>query len=137
VRILGLDIGEKRIGVAFSDPGQVLATPWGIIERGSKEGDFARIRDLVEEFGAEKVVVGYPLSLDGNAGPQARRVERYAAAMAEALAVPVILWDERYSTKTAADYLRHGRQAKGRRKKSPPDAAAAAVILQDYLESAA
>jgi putative Holliday junction resolvase len=111
VRILGLDIGEKRIGVAFSDPGQVLATPWGIIERGSKEGDFARIRDLVEEFGAEKVVVGYPLSLDGNAGPQARRVERYAAAMAEALAVPVILWDERYSTKTAADYLRHGRQA--------------------------
>jgi putative Holliday junction resolvase len=132
VRILGLDIGEKRIGVAFSDPGQVLATPWGVIERSSKREDFGRIRRLVEEFGAEKVVVGHPLSLDGSAGPQARRVERYAATMAGALAVPVILWDERYSTKTATEYLRHQRR---RGKKSPPDAAAAAVILQDYLES--
>jgi putative Holliday junction resolvase len=132
VRILGLDIGEKRIGVAFSDPGQALATPWGVIERSSKSADFARIRRLAEELAAEKVVVGHPLSLDGSAGPQARRVERYVAAMAEALAVPVILWDERFSTAMAADYLR---QTKSRKKKSPLDAAAAAVILQDYLES--
>lgn len=132
MRILGLDIGEKRIGVAFSDPGQALATPWGVIERSSKSEDFARIRRLAEELAAEKVVVGHPLSLDGSAGPQARRVERYVAAMAEALDVPVILWDERYSTATAADYLR---QTKSRKKKSPLDAAAAAVILQDYLES--
>jgi putative Holliday junction resolvase len=132
VRILGLDIGEKRIGVAVSDPGQVLATPWGIIERSSKSEDFARIGHLVEELGAEKVVVGHPLSLDGSVGPQARRVERYAAAMAETLNVAVILWDERYSTATAADYLR---QKKGRKERAPLDAAAAAVILQDYLES--
>lgn len=132
MRVLALDVGEKRIGVACSDPGRVLATPWGVIERSSKSEDFARIGRLVEELGVEKVVVGHPLSLDGSVGPQARRVERYVAAMSGELPASVVLWDERYSTAAAADYLG---QTRSRKKKAPLDAAAAAVILQDYLDS--
>jgi putative Holliday junction resolvase len=130
MRILALDVGERRIGVAVSDPTGMLATPHGVIHRRSKAQDFAAVARLVAELGAERVVVGLPLSLNGDVGPQARRVTRYAQALARALPVPLELYDERYSTVTADELLAEGGR---KRRRTPIDAAAAAVILQEYL----
>jgi putative Holliday junction resolvase len=100
--------------------------------------DFCKLAGLLREQGAEKLVIGHPLNADGSAGPQARRVERYVAAMAEALEaegvpVPIILWNEYGSTQRAQELMIDaGRSAKNRRQRI--DAAAAAVILQDYLD---
>jgi putative Holliday junction resolvase len=131
-RVLALDVGERRIGVAVSDPSGTLATPHNVIQRRSKAQDFATIAQLVDEMEIERVVVGLPLSLSGDMGPQARRVTRYARALAQSLDVPIDLYDERYSTVTATERLAASERKRGQ---VPIDAAAAAVILQDYLES--
>ncbi len=138
MRLLALDIGEARIGVAISDPNQVLARSLMVIKRSSRQRDFTTIKGLVREHGVEKIIVGHPLSLKGTLGQQAKRVERYAAALAQALEreglkMPVLLWDERFSTADAERLMieaGHKRQARRRR----IDAVAAAVILQDYLD---
>lgn len=131
-RVIALDVGERRIGVAVSDPTGTLATPHTVIQRRSKAEDFARVARLVAELEIKKVVVGLPLSLNGEIGPQARRVTRYAQTLAQALDVPVELHDERYSTVTADALLAEGGR---KRRRVSIDAAAAAVILQDYLDS--
>ncbi len=138
MKLLALDVGDRRVGVAVSDESGLIATPLTVIHRAAKVEDFARIASLVRERGSEGLVIGHPLNDDGSAGPQARRVERYAAALAEALEaegldLPVCLWDERMSTRRAQDLLiEAGRRAKDRRRRI--DAVAAAVILQDYLD---
>lgn len=138
MKLLALDVGDRRVGVAVSDLSGLIATPLTVIRRSSKVEDFAKIARLVREQGAEGLVIGHPLNTDGSAGPQARRVERYAAAMSEALgldglSVPMIMWDEHGSTQRAqALMISAGRSAKDRRQRI--DAAAAAVILQDYLD---
>lgn len=138
MRLLALDVGDRRVGVAVSDAAGLIATPLTVIRRTSKVEDFAKIAGLVREQGAEKLVIGHPLNADGSAGPQARRIERYAAAMTEALydeglRVPIIMWDEHGSTQRAQELMiGAGRSAKDRRQRL--DAAAAAVILQDYLD---
>lgn len=132
MRILALDLGERRIGVAVSDPGGTIARPVGVIRRRSRAEDFAAIAALVAEHGAERVVVGRPLTLRGEIGPQARWVEDYAQALAEALPVPVELWDERYTTAVAEEILETVRPPT-RRRRGDVDAIAAAVILQDFL----
>jgi putative Holliday junction resolvase len=138
MRLLALDVGDRRVGVAVSDAAGLIATPLTVIRRTSKADDFCRLATLLREQGAEKLVVGHPLNADGSAGPQARRVERYAAAMSEALeaeglSVPIILWNEHGSTLRAQELMIDaGRSAKNRRQRI--DAAAAAVILQDFLD---
>ncbi len=134
MRILALDLGERRIGVAVSDPSGTIARPLGVIPRRSRAEDFAAIAALVAEHGAEQVVVGRPLTLRGEVGPQARWVEDYARALAEALPVPVELWDERYTTTTAEVILETVRPP-SKRRRGDVDAVAAAVILQDFLEA--
>jgi len=135
-RVMALDLGERRIGVAISDPTRILARSLCVLERRSKKEDFTAIAELVREHGVDLVVVGHPRSLDGTIGPQARRVQRYADALAEVLPVPLILWDERLSTSTAEQLMiEAGRPARKRRKRI--DAVAAAVILQDYLDAQA
>lgn len=138
MRLLALDVGERRIGVAVSDPTGTIARPLRALERASKSDDFSAIAALVGEYDAEAVVVGQPLSLDGSVGPQARRVARYAEALAEHLSVPVIPWDERFSTAKADEILRETRREKAKRRARASgeiDAIAAAVILQSYLDS--
>jgi putative Holliday junction resolvase len=130
-RVIALDVGERRIGVAVSDPSGTLATPHSVIHRRSKAQDFAAVARLVDELEAERVIVGLPLSLNGEMGPQAKRVTRYARALAETLDVPLEFHDERYSTITADELLAQ----RGGKRRVPIDAAAAAVILQDYLKS--
>jgi putative Holliday junction resolvase len=133
-----LDVGERRVGVAISDPIGVVARPLRALVRGSREEDFAAIADLVTDHDVGLVVVGRPLSLDGTEGPQARRVARYAEALAARIPVPVASWDERFTTAAAEEILRRRRSEKERRRARSGgelDAIAAAVMLQSYLDS--
>ncbi len=139
MRVLALDVGDKHIGVAISDPTQSLARSLGVIEHVSPRQDFAAVVRLVEQYEVETVVVGYPRSLDGTTGLQAQKVEQFVAGLTEVLSsakdhVPVLLWDERLST-VSADRLMSEAGLKGKKKRERLDAAAAAVILQDYLDS--
>ncbi|MEJ2734161.1 MAG: Holliday junction resolvase RuvX [Anaerolineae bacterium] len=138
MKLMALDVGERRVGVAVSDTTGVLATPLMVVRRKSKVEDFYTFARLVREQGVEGLVIGHPLNADGNAGPQARRVERYAAALLEALSaegltLQMFLWDEHMSTQRAQQLMiEAGRKARERRGRI--DAVAAAVILQDYLD---
>jgi len=138
MRILALDPGDRYVGIAISDPTGTLARPLQTLVRASRDEDFSAIAALVAEHDVGLVVVGLPLSLDGTEGPQARHVTRYTEALAATLPVPVVQWDERYTTTVADDILRQGRGKKHRRRareKGRIDAIAAAVILQSYLDS--
>ena len=138
MRVLGLDLGERRVGIAVSDPTGTIVRPLQTLIRSSREEDFAALRALVDEHDVDLVVVGKPLSLDGTEGPQARRIARYALALAERLPVPLVFWDERYTTVAAQEILLHSRGKKKRRQaraEGELDAIAAAVILQSYLDS--
>ena len=137
MRVLALDVGERRVGIAIGDPTGTVARPLQALVRGSREEDFAAITALVAEHDVGLVVVGQPLSLDGTEGPQARRVARYAEALAAMLPVPVVAWDERFTTVAAEDILRQNRRQKKRRARTrgEVDSIAAAVILQGYLDS--
>lgn len=133
MRILAVDHGERRIGLALSDELGWTAAPLTVIERRSLAEDLARIVALVREHRVGKVVVGQPISLSGHEGPQARRAARFAARLAAALPaeVPVELYDERFTTFEAERRL----AAAGRRAdRGRLDAVAAAVLLQHYLD---
>ena len=134
MRILGLDVGEKRIGVAVSDPTGFLATAESVLKRVSIAKDLAALAALVREYDAEAVVVGMPLHLDGRAGEQAQSVQRFIERLRPHISVPVIFWDERLSTKGAHVLLLEA-GLKASRRAARLDAAAAAVILQTYLDS--
>lgn len=134
MRLMSLDIGDRRIGVALSDPQQIVARGIRVIHRRSHQADLALISSLVTEHEVEKVVVGHPLHSDGTAGEQASKVEIYAKELHQVLDVPVVLWDEGYSTVRAREaMIEAGRKKKERRERI--DAVAAAAILQDYLDS--
>jgi putative Holliday junction resolvase len=132
--VVGLDLGERRVGVAVSDPAATVAVGHGVVERtGNADADRRRLVGVVQELGGERVVIGFPLSLDGSRGPAARRVEVEAAALSDSLAVPVELVDERFSTVTATRGLAAA-GVRGRRQRRVVDAAAATVILQTWLD---
>ena len=130
-RSLCLDVGERRVGVALSDEQGWLAAPLEVVVRRDAQHDFQRIADLARRHQAERVVVGLPRTLAGEIGPQARRVQRWADRLQPYLEVPIVYWDERYSTVEATRRLAEMRP----RRRPPLDAAAAAVILQDYLDA--
>ena len=133
VRLMALDIGERRIGIATSDSG-LLPQPHSVLHRTTKKKDFAKLQRLIAELRIERLIVGLPYSLSGqpeDIGPQARRIKRYTEALAENLTIPYEYVDESYST-VDAELL----QAATGRNKTAIDALAAAVILQNYLDSA-
>jgi putative Holliday junction resolvase len=134
VRALGIDLGAKRIGIALSDSGGTLATPYEVVLRsGDRRRDHRRIADLAAEAGAERLVVGLPLSLDGSDGPAARAARAEASELAEATGLPVDLWDERLTTVTADRDLRAlALRAPARRR--VVDKVAATVLLQAWLD---
>jgi putative Holliday junction resolvase len=137
-RVLALDVGEKRIGVALSDPLRMLARPLTVIQHVSQAEDFARIAMLVAENTVVEIVCGYPLSLDGTEGPQGRRVRLYAEALGESVSVPIILWNETYSTLEAEEVMQMTQpRLSPRERRRWIDAVAAAVILQSYLNAQA
>lgn len=134
-RALGLDLGERRIGVALSDSAGTMATPYEVVTRsGDRARDHARIAALAEETGADVLVIGLPLSLDGTKGPAAQNVEAEADELGERLDLPVELWDERFSTVEAARRLRATGLPRAKRR-HVVDQVAATVILQSWLDA--
>lgn len=132
-RVLGLDLGDARIGVAISDPERRLAVPLGTVRTGAP-ADLRAIAALVAEHGVTLVVVGHPLLLSGDAGERAHHAERFAHALGGSLGIPVALQDERLSTKEAERALRAaGRSAREARR--AVDETAATVILQAFLDA--
>jgi putative Holliday junction resolvase len=152
MRILALDVGERRIGLAISDPEGRVAVPLETLERRDVDADLSALADLVAREEVEVVVVGLPLSLDGTVGPQAERTQEFARRLAARLGRtrPLEMWDERLSTVAAERALApsgpSGKRARRRvgiaERRRPPerrrgarDALAATLILQSYLDS--
>ena len=133
-RILALDLGERRIGVAVSDPTGLLATPLKAIDRTQSPSVVSEIIRLVEEYEACEIVVGLPVSLTGRLGTQVQRTRRFVDSLADQTSVPVILRDERYTSVQAERLLREAGQQPSR-DKGRVDSAAAALILQSHLDS--
>lgn len=131
-RVLALDLGEVRIGVAVSDPDRTLALPAGTIKVSGGVEDLKAVARLVTETGAVEVVVGHPVTLSGNRGAAAIRAEEFADGLRQLLRVPVHLQDERLSTAEAERGLRAA-GAQGPDRRAAVDAAAATVILDSFL----
>ncbi len=132
-RVLGLDPGERTVGVAVSDELGLTAQPVGELRRRTPEADAAAVRRLVERYGAEVVVVGLPRRLDGTLGPEAEKARAWAAELERRLGLPVRLWDERLSTKEA-ERLLVAADVSRRRRRRRLHRVAAALILQSYLD---
>jgi putative holliday junction resolvase len=139
VRVLGIDYGARRIGLALSDASGTLASPWRRLQRAPSEA--ATLTEIVQEIdrlmagedGLAAVVVGWPRRLDGSPTHQTANVEAFARALERRVRVPIVLQDERLSSHEADTRLA-ARERDWRRRKEKLDAAAAAVVLQDYLD---
>jgi len=134
MRTLGLDIGDKRIGVAISDPEEILASPLITITREDDKKAIDDIIKLVDQHDVERIVVGLPYSLDGSIGGQANKVMDFAERLSQYTRASMEVWDERLSTVAVERLLREAGNKKAK-KRERRDAAAAAFILQGYLDS--
>ena len=134
-KILALDVGERRVGLAISDPTGLLASPFGVVERGPD--DISDIARIAEDNEVVEIVVGLPITMSGEAGAQAGRVRAFIRDLRRVTDIPITTLDERLSTVQAERMLRDsGRSARSRsRERGRVDAAAAAVILQARLDS--
>jgi putative Holliday junction resolvase len=134
--VLGIDAGERRVGVAVSDELRLLASPLCVLDRGAGLAPVLdKLTEVAQREGVAQMVVGLPLNADGSAGKQARRAQDFARVAARVLGLPVELWDERLSTQGAEAIVRaQGRSTRRVRQSGQLDAIAAAVILQDYLD---
>lgn len=133
MRILAIDPGARRLGLAISDPSHTIATPLAVIERSAWKTDLRRLQTIVDEHEVGEVVVGRPLTMRGEAGDAARGAGQFAARLRRALAIPVVEVDERFST-VAADRAMRETGGGGARRGARRDAVAAALILQPYLD---
>ena len=133
MRALGLDVGKKRIGLALSDPLGTFAYAKGTLNRTSLGKDLAQIAVLVAEEAVDLVVLGLPRSMNGTLGPQAETVQKFGAALAARVTIPIEYWDERLSTVAAGRALR-ALGLSGQRIRQEVDSAAATLILQAYLD---
>lgn len=133
MRVIGLDIGEKRVGVAVSDPTGSVATPLVVLDAKKVLGDGREVRRLVEDYEAELIVIGLPLSMDGSEGPQAASVRAAGARLARFLPIPIVYHDERLSSSQA----RRSMSAAGvsdKAKRGSIDMVAASLFLQSFLD---
>jgi putative Holliday junction resolvase len=134
--LLALDLGTQTIGTAFCDAGWRFASPGKTLKRGKFGADRQALGLLVQERGVKGVVIGLPLNMDGSEGPRAQSSRAYARNLAAALALPILLWDERWSTASAEGALIAQDMSRARRAERI-DAAAAAVILQAAIDALA
>ena len=150
-RLMALDVGEARIGVAVCDASGFLASPYTTLHvTRNEQQTWATIQQLIDETDAEGLVVGLPISLDGQIHAQGKRIQSFAERLRKQITIPLTFWDERYSTVEAQRLLmqrgqdegekhhRRGSRQRSQGRKSRPsqeiDALAAAVFLQDYLD---
>jgi putative holliday junction resolvase len=133
-RILALDYGTKRIGVALSDELRWTAQPLETFERRTLDRDVTHIASLVNTHEVGQVVLGFPLQLDGREGPAVQAMREFAVRLEQGLSVPLVLWDERLTTKAAEDLL-IAADVSRKKRKGAIDRVAAAILLQSYLAS--
>ena len=133
MRVLALDVGDVRIGVARTDELGITAQPAGVVTRTELTEDLDAIAALIAEHHSERVVVGLPLRMDGTDSPQTLKVRAFADALADASPVPVELSDERLTTVEAEEILREA-GVRPKRRKRVVDTVAAQVILRDWLQ---
>jgi len=137
MRTLGLDLGQKRIGVALSDPEGRFAFPRGFVASRGLSKDVAAVLDLIGEHDVAGVVIGLPLHLDGRAGKGAEQARRFAARLGERSGIRVELLDERWTSREASRMLQQerprGRRA-ARQRKEQVDAVAASILLRTFLD---
>lgn len=134
MRLLGLDVGEVRIGVAVSDPLGKTAQPTTVIVRKNIQADTEELHKIIKQYHIEKVIVGLPLNLDGSLGVQGEAVKSFAGEVEGKIDIPLEFYDERLTTRAARKVLLEGNTSRARRKKVV-DKLAAALILQGYLNS--
>jgi len=132
-RALGVDLGTKRIGFALSDPDRVIAGNYKMIVCQDDKQILKVIHDTAIESGADLIVLGHPLNMDGTHGPAAQRAEKFRDQLRERQTIPVILWDERLTTKTANDVLIEAGTRREKRKVLV-DKIAAQIMLQGFLD---
>ncbi len=132
-RVMALDVGDRRIGVAVSDETGLVARPVTTIARRGRDADVEAIRSLAGSLGVSELVVGLPRNMNGTVGPQAESVADFARELEGRLAMPVHLWDERLSTREAEAVLRAGDVSR-RRRRGVVDQLAAVLILQGFLD---
>lgn len=134
MRCIGLDVGDKRIGIAISDPGALIASPRETLERKGNRKDIAHLLELARREEVSEILVGMPWNLDGSSGPQAEKVTRFVEALRAATEIPITLWDERLSTVGAERALLEADLSRAKRR-GAVDRVAAALILQSYLDA--
>ena len=133
-RVMAIDLGEKRIGIAISDPLRMVAKGHSVIKRKSRKEDFARYQAIIHEQEITLVVIGLPILMSGIEGEKAAWARSYAADFEKVTTTPIVLWDEALTSKKAEASLR-ARGKRNKQIKARIDAVAAAFILEDYLES--
>lgn len=139
-KLLALDVGLARIGVAVCDGLQLTVRPLAVVARRSRNEDFAQLADLARREGAQAVICGLPLNMDGSEGPQAQTTRKWAMRLAHAMRallsrpLPVLFWDERLTTVAAKELIAN--RASSLTGEMGEDAVAAAVLLQTYLDAA-
>lgn len=133
MRIIGLDLGEKTIGVALSDPTGLIARGVEVIKRQTMEEDVKRLLALLQEYEVEKIVLGLPLNMNNTEGPGAKMVREFGRKLTSKTTVPVVFWDERLTTVAAEKLLLEADMSRAKRKKVI-DKMAAVFILQNYLD---
>ena len=136
MRVLALDHGTKRIGIALSDELKMIAQPLEFVPAEPFSGFLGRLKELMAEKQVELILVGMPRNMDGSYGPAALKVEEFVATLRRALAVPIKTWDERLTSAQANRFLIQGNVRREKRKEKV-DQTAAAILLQSYLDSLA
>lgn len=133
MRVLALDVGERRIGVAVSDPLGIISQGLTVIARKDMETDLNEVKRIAEEYKADSVVVGMPVNMDGTKGKSAEKVNEFVEALRGCLSIPVSTYDERLSTKESEKFLISADVSRKKRK-TVIDKMAAQLILESYLE---
>ncbi|GAX90314.1 Holliday junction resolvase RuvX [Effusibacillus lacus] len=133
-RIMGVDLGDVRIGVAVSDPLGMSAQGIEVIRRKSEAEDIKRIGELLHQYEVQKIVLGFPKNMNGTIGPRGEMTQQFATLLKDTFQLPVVLWDERLSTMAAERMLIEADVRRDKRKQVV-DKMAAAIILQNYLDS--
>ncbi|MFB0564744.1 MAG: Holliday junction resolvase RuvX [Candidatus Aminicenantaceae bacterium] len=134
MRILGIDFGDKTIGLAVSDKLLLISQGLGHYRTVNREEDLKYFKNLAAKFEISEIVIGFPLRMDGSEGTRAEKTKEFANWLEKELGLPIILWDERLTTQQALKILR-GQKIKGKTKKNLIDQISATIILSSYLES--
>ena len=133
MRIMAVDFGDSRTGIAICDKGEILASPLTVITEYNFEKCAEKVAEIAKKENAEMIVVGLPKNMDGTSGERAEKCTKFADLVSEISGIPTEMWDERRTTVTAHNYLNET-NVRGKKRKAVVDAVAATIILESYLE---